>query len=85
MTNTGMPVVTCDAEEGCDAWEVDLYAMGAATLNGVRVTDTPFGWASAPGGWHYCPEHIAEASQPIGPGGQPAPVGQQVTSEGDAR
>lgn len=51
-------IILCDGDEGlCACWELDYWAQGASTVNGVRITQE----APAPG-WicsdvaDLCPE-----------------------------
>ena len=48
-----VPVVTCDSEIGCSAFEIDFYEMGAS------VPKMPEGWV-ADGDYMLCPDCVAE-------------------------
>jgi hypothetical protein len=57
------PTISCDDESGCATWTVDYYAMTVDSINGVKVTPTPFGWEMTADGDHLCPEHVTESNR----------------------
>ena len=62
MTRTSQPIIQCDADGFCGAWEVDHYETGASSVGGTRITgqNRAPGWVSV-GDADYCPEHKGEA------------------------
>lgn len=58
MTRSRVPTVHCDHEDGCDAWDLDSYAMTVSTIDSIPVTAThrALGWESADD-VDLCPEH----------------------------
>lgn len=57
MSTGTLPIVMCDYEGGCEEYTEDHYTMCVDTINGMKVTAIPFGWSTAPGADHLCPEH----------------------------
>ena len=55
MSAAQYPIQVCDAEDGCDAWELDVRATGARIVSG---RDPLAGWAvDRARDEAYCPEH----------------------------
>lgn len=55
------PILTCDSEEGCDRWVIDMYELGVSEWR-----ETMRGWIYNPytdRDIAYCPEHKDEVDQ----------------------
>lgn len=59
--NATFPIITCDAEDGCDAWTLDWYNALASNWQELMAP----GWQYDP---HHpaapmlCPDHAGEGS-----------------------
>jgi hypothetical protein len=57
-----MPIITCDAEDGCDQWTLDWYTGLASNWRELMAP----GWQFSPYDIHQphlCPQHASEVSR----------------------
>lgn len=55
------PTLHCDAEDGCDRWDIDFYEQSASKVGETRITlrERAPGWKSDDL-YDYCPQHAPE-------------------------